>query len=43
MAFAEKFDNGTKQPYKYNGKELNQMHELNWYDSDARFYDPTIG
>jgi RHS repeat-associated protein len=43
VVFAEKFDNGTKQPYKYNGKELDQMHELNWYDSDARFYDPAIG
>jgi RHS repeat-associated protein len=44
MAFAE----GTvaeqgKQPYKYNGKELDQMHGLNWYDSNARFYDPAIG
>jgi RHS repeat-associated protein len=43
MAFAEKFDNGSKQPYKYNGKELDQMHELNWYDSNARFYDLAIG
>lgn len=41
MAFAE----GTtmeqgKQPYKYNGKELDQSHGLNQYDYSARFYDP---
>lgn len=40
MAFAE----GTtteqgKQPYKYNGKELDQSHGLNQYDYQARFYD----
>ncbi|MCR5077097.1 MAG: RHS repeat-associated core domain-containing protein, partial [Prevotella sp.] len=31
------------QPYKYNGKELDRMHGLNWYDYDARMYDPVIG
>ncbi len=41
MAFAE----GTtteqgKQPYKYNGKELDQIHGLNLYDYSARYYDP---
>ncbi|WP_051697969.1 RHS repeat domain-containing protein [Prevotella sp. 10(H)] len=43
-AFAE---NSTteqgKQPYKYNGKELDQMHGLNMYDYSARFYDSGIG
>ncbi|MDR1090990.1 MAG: RHS repeat-associated core domain-containing protein, partial [Prevotella sp.] len=44
MAFAE----GTtqeqgKQPYKYNGKELDQMHGLNMYDYSARYYEPAIG
>ncbi|WP_029906652.1 RHS repeat domain-containing protein [Prevotella sp. 10(H)] len=43
-AFAE---NSTteqgKQPYKYNGKELDQMHGLNMYDYGARFYEPSIG
>ncbi len=44
MAFAE----GTvaeqgKQPYKYNGKELDQAHGLNWYDYGARYYDVAIG
>ncbi|GAB6120961.1 JAB-like toxin 1 domain-containing protein [Dysgonomonas termitidis] len=31
-----------KQPYKYNGKELDQMHGLNMYDNLARLYDPVI-
>ena len=40
MVFAE----GTvseqgKQPYKYNGKELDQSHGLNQYDYAARYYD----
>ncbi|MFV0327398.1 MAG: RHS repeat-associated core domain-containing protein, partial [Bacteroides xylanisolvens] len=32
-----------KQPYKYNGKELDQMHGLNLYDYSARYYESTIG
>jgi len=28
-----------KQPYKYNSKELDQMHGLNWYDYSARWKD----
>ena len=31
-----------KQPYKYNGKELDPMHGLNQYDYSARYYDPAI-
>ena len=31
-----------KQPYKYNGKELDQMNGLNQYDYSARYYDPAI-
>ena len=31
------------QRYKYNGKELDRMHGLDWYDYGARQYDPTIG
>ncbi|MFV0329755.1 MAG: DUF6443 domain-containing protein [Dysgonomonas sp.] len=44
MAFAEntKAEQGL-QPYKYNGKELDQMHGLNMYDYSARFYEPGIG
>ena len=32
-----------EQVYKYNGKELDRMHGLDWYDYGAREYDPTIG
>ena len=44
MAFAE----GTtteqgKQPYKYNGKELDQSHGINQYDYQARFLDNAYG
>lgn len=31
------------QPYKYNGKELDQRNGLNWYDYGARHYDAAIG
>jgi len=33
---------GDIQPYKYNGKELNRMHGLDWYDYGARHYDAAI-
>lgn len=42
MSFAE----GTfayKQPYKYNGKELDAENELNLYDSDVRQMATTLG
>jgi RHS repeat-associated protein len=39
MSFADKYDNGKSQPYKYNGKELDQMHGLNMYDYSARWKD----
>jgi RHS repeat-associated protein len=42
-AFADKYDNGTNQPYKYNGKELDQMHQLNLYDYSARYYESAQG
>ena len=43
IAFAETpvSDQG-KQPYKYNGKELDMMSGLNQYDYGARYYDPAI-
>ena len=31
--------NAGFQPYKYNGKELDRMHGLDWYDYRARQYD----
>lgn len=31
--------NGDVQPYKYNGKELNRMNGLDWYDYSARYMD----
>ena len=31
------------QPYKYNGKELDQKGGLDWYDYGARMYDATLG
>ena len=34
---------GDVQRYKYNGKELDRMHGLDWYDYGARHYDAAIG
>jgi RHS repeat-associated protein len=42
MSFADAAGAGA-QPYKYNGKELDQMHGLNMYDYSARHYDSAIG
>lgn len=33
----------TNQAYKYNVKELDRMHGLDWYEYGARFYDPALG
>ena len=40
--FAES-TNSNVQPYKYNGKELDRMHGLDWYDHGARHNDAAIG
>ena len=40
--FAES-TNGGVQPFKYNGKELDRMHGLDWYDHGARHNDAAIG
>ena len=34
---------GDAQSYKYNGKELDHMHGLDWYDYGARHYDAVLG
>ena len=34
---------GGAQPYKYNGRELDRMHGLDWYDYSARHYDAALG
>ncbi|MPM20498.1 hypothetical protein SDC9_66928 [bioreactor metagenome] len=41
LPFSEGYDT-SQQPYKYNGKELDRMHGLDWYDYGARFYDPAL-
>ena len=33
---------GDAQPYKYNGKELDRMHGLDWYDYGTRHYDAVL-
>jgi len=35
--------NGDTQRFKYNGKELDRMHGLDWYDYGARHYDGARG
>ena len=30
------------QPFKYNGKEYDHVHGLDWYDYGARHYDPAM-
>ena len=34
--------NTSAQPYKYNGKELDRMYRLDWYDYGARDYDAVV-
>ena len=44
--FGGVFAEGTavsNQAYKYNGKELDRMHGLDWYDYSARMHDAALG
>ena len=34
---------GDPQRYKYNGKELETVHGLDWYDYGARWMSPVLG
>lgn len=34
---------GAEQGYKYNGKELERMHGLDWYNFGKRMQDPVLG
>jgi RHS repeat-associated protein len=34
--------NSERQPYKFGGKELDEMYGLNWYDQGARPFDAII-
>lgn len=36
-------NSGDVQNHMYNGKELDRLHGLDWYDYSARQYDATIG
>ena len=36
-------NNPSVQPYKYGTKELDRQNGLDWYDSQARHYDPLLG
>ncbi len=43
--FGALYGSGTgdaAQRYKYNGKELDRMHGLDWYDYGARWMDPVL-
>ena len=41
VLFGESVDR-DKQRYKYNGKELDRLLSLDWYDYGARWYDPVL-
>jgi len=34
---------GDENKFKYNGKELEDEHGLNWYHYGVRYYDPQLG
>ena len=40
--YGKSWSGGYSQPYLYNGKEIDMMHGLEWYDYGARMYEPGI-
>ena len=40
--YGKSWDGGYWQPYLYNGKEIDMMHGLEWYDYGARMYESGI-
>ena len=38
----DQVETGYENKYKYNGKELEDDHNLNWYHYGARYYDPQL-
>lgn len=40
--YGKSWEGGYSQPYLYNGKEIDMMHGLEWYDYGARMYEPGI-
>ena len=40
--YGKSWSGGYSQPYLYNGKEIDVMHGLEWYDYGARMYEPGI-
>lgn len=39
----DSYEGPLKNNFLYNGKELNEEADLNWYDYGYRYYDPQIG
>jgi|GEM_PF-3964700 len=42
LSYADDMRGNSNQPYKYNSKELDENHNLNWYDYSARYFDPAV-
>lgn len=40
---ASLYQSSSNNDFLYNGKELNEEMDLNWYDYGFRMYDPTLG